>query len=78
MGHSETWQGPLRHLPLLISVGFLGHLGMQYPHGLLALLLKAPAHAFPQDHGALWGGPGSGGRERQGARWPGAQSTKVE
>lgn len=47
--------GPLRHLPFLIPVRFLGHLGVQDPYCLLALLLQAPAHAFPQDCGALWG-----------------------
>lgn len=55
-------EGLLRHLPLLISIGLLGYLGVQDPHSLRTLLLQALAHAFPQDHHALWGGPGSGGR----------------
>lgn len=48
-------EGRLGHLPLLISIGFLGHFGVQDPHGLLALLLQALAHAFPQDRGVLRG-----------------------
>lgn len=52
---AETREGLPRHLPLLISVRFLGHLGMHNPHSLFTLLLQAPAHASPQNGGVLWG-----------------------
>lgn len=42
----ETWVGVGSHLPLLISIGFLSHLGMQDPHSLLTSLLQACAHTF--------------------------------
>ena len=66
---------PPLHVPLLVAVGLLGHLGMDDDNGAVSPLLQVPLHGLPSEvvhlqFVLLWNGNTEGGREgrREGGR----------
>ena len=59
---------PPLHVPLLVAVGLLGHLGVDDDNGAVSPLLEVPLHGLPSEVVhlqlvLLWNGNAEGGRE---------------